>query len=777
MPTKRLPSAGSADPAVSAETAGSPAVEDAAEKTAGPDALAGADEVDTPDGPGAAPEASFTRETSEEEGRIDVGPAKRDPSARAWSEEAQHDVWSASSPSSSVQLAGPSSSGEEWVQEPGAEPDAPDVPTPSAPRTDQPIGEAEDPDRWAVVGAVAQPDPPTEPAVQADPTDAPASAPAAGPGIVPARPGTIQGAIEILRPHLLDHRAALITGAVLGTLGVLLLVAFPIPLKVAVDAAVGTGAASTVTTSVGILVGILAALTGAVAGGISALSRAGTRATTALRAHLLAHVHGITGAGPGTVRGEDTSAVSGQHDEPASRPLIDDVGRLRDLFSVFGPRIAGSLLGIAASLVALLIMEPWAALVVAVTAAVYALIARPLTRGARAAQRHATAEDVRLADTTAELVSATRTVQSYGLEKHAQRTLAEVGVRAGRARAVARRTEAATRLSARIISGLGVAALLLVLGPRVEEHASSAGDLVLSLAYLLITMALLRELAQHTGTLTSAAEAGDRIGALLEQRGSIAQAQRTQTLDRARGEIVYSAITAQGPRGDALFDTVSLMIPAGQHVALMAGEDTEADALLSYLQRFEEPATGRVLVDRYDTRALALADLRRQIAVVQREPALFTDTVRENIRIGRPGASDDEVVLAARRAGIEDLIGSLPDGYDTLLIQRGSALSDGQRRRLAVARALLRDAPIVVLDQADADLAPRERDEVLDALDTLITGRTAIISSRQAETLLGADRIVWFAGGVIVEDASPAELSADPDSHFAHWLRRAADAG
>src|SRR5699024_10825597 len=134
----------------------------------------------------------------------------------------------------------------------------------------------------------------------------------------------------------------------------------------------------------------------------------------------------------------------------------------------------------------------------------------------------------------------------------------------------------------------------------------------------------------------------------------------------------------------------------------------------------EQPDTGRVLLDRYDTRAVSLADLRGQIAVVQREPALLTDTVRENIRVGRPGATDDEVAEAARRAGADDVIGVLPQGYDTLLTRRGAALTDGQRRRLAIARAVLRDAPIVVLDRADADLAATEREGVLEALAALL---------------------------------------------------------
>jgi ABC-type multidrug transport system fused ATPase/permease subunit len=236
--------------------------------------------------------------------------------------------------------------------------------------------------------------------------------------------------------------------------------------------------------------------------------------------------------------------------------------------------------------------------------------------------------------------------------------------------------------------------------------------------------------------------------------------------------VVFSAITA-GPGRGPRFDGVSVVIPVGQRVALMDRSGAEASALLSYLLRFEQPETGRVLLDRYDTRSLSLADLRGALAVVQREPALFSETVRENVRAGRPGASDEEVAEAVRRSGADTLLDELPDGYDTLLTRRGAALADGRRRRLAIARALLRDAPVVLLDRADAELAPRERAEVLAALDALGEGRTVLLHSREPETVRGADRVLWFEDGRLVEDGDPRVLAEDPDSRLSAWLREA----
>ena len=300
------------------------------------------------------------------------------------------------------------------------------------------------------------------------------------------------------------------------------------------------------------------------------------------------------------------------------------------------------------------------------------------------------------------------------------------------------------------------------------------GELTMVVAAVLIAVVLAREVVQHSTGLRAIIAAGDRVGELLEHRAAITEPGRSQEIGRLRGEVVYSALSAEGQNGP-LFDSISLVIPAGQHVALVGRDGDEASALISYLLRFDQPDSGRVLLDRYDTRALSLADVRRGLAVVQRESALFSETVRENIRVGRPDATDDEIVDAARRSGADEFITLLPDGYDTHLARRGAALSDGQRRRIAITRALLRNAPVVVLDDADADLAPADRDAVHRALASLTAGRTALISSREPETILGADRALCFESGVLAEDGAPARLAADPDSWLAVWLHTTAE--
>ncbi|MFC7376194.1 MULTISPECIES: ABC transporter transmembrane domain-containing protein [unclassified Brachybacterium] len=608
-------------------------------------------------------------------------------------------------------------------------------------------------------------------------------------------PTPLQRTLDLLSPHLRAHRPGYITGSIALLLSVWLLVALPFPLKYAVDAAIATtGAeipairgvggdpAGALTTSVIVLAVLLTlqVLTRFI--GIAALGRVGTRMATDLRSRLLSHLHRLTpepgtsgerkaGAAPAATASSSGSEADGE----SAVALIEDVARLRDLFSHSGPRVAAGVLTLASLLIVTVIIEPLAALVLLVTGVLYAVPAVFVLRRAGAADRRAATEERMLADTAEELVSATGTIQSYGLETRSERGLTEAGNRAGRAVTAARRSQSLLQLLAQIVAGIGVLGTLLLAGARVAAGSMSPGDLVLVLAYVAITILVLRELLPHTGVLRDATSAGENLSALLERRAGIAEPQRTQPVGRVRGEIVFSALDAKDAEGGHLFDTVSLVVPAGQHIALLDETGHESSALIAYLQRFDQPDTGRVLLDRFDTRTVALADLRRQIAVVQREPVLFTDTVRENIRIGRPDATDADVLEAARKAGVDEFVAQLPDGLDTVLYRRGDVLADGQRRRVAIARALVRDAPVVVLDAADADLSGPERRPVLRALATLIEGRTALVRSRDPETIAEMDRVLWLDAGDIREDGAPSTLATDPGTRLATWLSRQDD--
>jgi len=612
--------------------------------------------------------------------------------------------------------------------------------------------------------------PPAAPSAQApgaghDPSPSPASRPDAPAG-APAereshvRPGTLAAALELLSPHLRPQRPALLVGLIALVLGMVALALLPLALRGGLDAA--TGADPSAVLPAAIVLGVLALLgVGLRALAATALDGAASRAATALRSRLLHHLHRLS-------PGRDIEDLEG-----TATPLVEDVASLRDLVGRSGPRLLASLIALVTLLITTLVLAPGLApvpLVVALLAAgVSALVGRSRRRREDAARKDASA----LADAAQELLAATRTVQSYGLEDRAAGTLAEAGARAARSRSAARRGRVLGLAAHALVGAAGVLAVLL-LGAQQIPDGPTAGDLVAVLAATLAAVPLAHGAVRAVSALSAAVAAAGGLADLLSHTAAIGEPPRTQGVGPLRGEVVFSAITADAPRGPR-FDGISVVIPAGQRVALMDRSGAEASALLSYLLRFDQPETGRVLLDRYDTRSLSLADLRGALAVVQREPALFSETVRENIRAGRPGAGDGEVAEAARRSGADTLHSELPDGYETLLVRRGAALTDGRRRRLAIARALLRDAPVVLLDRADAELAPRERAEVLAALDALAEGRTVLVHSRDPETVRGVDRVLWFEDGRLVEDGHPDQLAEDPHSRLSSWLLAAED--
>ncbi|HLQ81161.1 MAG TPA: ATP-binding cassette domain-containing protein, partial [Brachybacterium sp.] len=265
---------------------------------------------------------------------------------------------------------------------------------------------------------------------------------------------------------------------------------------------------------------------------------------------------------------------------------------------------------------------------------------------------------------------------------------------------------------------------------------------------------------------------------VLDEQVEIADPVRPVPMRQVRGTVDFSGITSPDGHGRPLFEGLSLRIPAGQHLGILGPSGGGKSTLVSYLLRLNEPRAGRIRVGGYDTRSVSLADLRRHVAILPQESVLFTESVRENIRFGRRDATAAEIEEAARRAGAHDFIMGLPEGYDTVLGNRGDTLSGGQRQRIAIARAMIRRAPVVVLDEATTGLDPAAKAQVNESLRELARSRTTISITHDATTVAGLDRVLWLEDGRILEDGTPAELAADPDSRYSRWIveQRSAEA-
>ncbi len=225
-----------------------------------------------------------------------------------------------------------------------------------------------------------------------------------------------------------------------------------------------------------------------------------------------------------------------------------------------------------------------------------------------------------------------------------------------------------------------------------------------------------------------------------------------------RGRIEFQNVTFHYPNGRNVLENFNLVIPAGQRLGLAGPSGSGKSTLLALIQRLDDVSEGRILIDDTPIDAMTQDSLRAGIAVVPQDIHLFRRSVAENIRYGRPDATDEEVRLAARYAQCDSFIRRLPQGYDTLLGERGATLSGGQRQRIGIARAFLKDAPILILDEATASLDSRSEHAIQRALKNLIQGRTVIAVAHRLSTISSFDRIIMLNDGRIVEDGTPKEL-------------------
>ncbi|HJU72397.1 MAG TPA: ABC transporter ATP-binding protein, partial [Gemmatimonadaceae bacterium] len=305
-----------------------------------------------------------------------------------------------------------------------------------------------------------------------------------------------------------------------------------------------------------------------------------------------------------------------------------------------------------------------------------------------------------------------------------------------------------------LVLGMGSAIVFLVGGWRVISGAITMGTLVAFVAYQMRLVSPIQALMALYTSLATARVSLKRVHEILDTPVEVDEEPDAIGLREVRGEVAFEDVVFTHDRGDAVLDGVNLTVGAGERVALVGrsgeGKSTIADLLVRHL----DPQRGRILLDRNDIRHVRLESLRRWIAVVDQEPFVFHASIADNIRYARPHALDNEVHEAARAAGLAELIEKLPDGINTIVGERGRALSAGERQRVAIARALLADPAVLVLDEATSALDPATETHVLAGYDAAMRDRTTIIITHRLELARRADRIVVLQGGRIVEQGA-----------------------
>jgi ABC-type multidrug transport system fused ATPase/permease subunit len=247
---------------------------------------------------------------------------------------------------------------------------------------------------------------------------------------------------------------------------------------------------------------------------------------------------------------------------------------------------------------------------------------------------------------------------------------------------------------------------------------------------------------------------------LLRAQPEVREAPRPLSFDRCRGEVTFESVEfAYKNRPPAVKD-VSFKVAPGQRIAIVGPTGAGKTTLVNLMVRFYDPKKGRILVDGIDIRRLALKSLRHQIALVLQEPLLFSGSIKQNIGYGDLDAGMDEIVAAAKAANAHDFISALPQGYDTEVGERGAQLSGGERQRIALARAFIKAAPILVLDEPTSSIDSKTENVILDAMDELMVGRTSILVAHRLSTIRDADLILVMSEGMLVEQGTNEELLA-----------------
>jgi len=310
---------------------------------------------------------------------------------------------------------------------------------------------------------------------------------------------------------------------------------------------------------------------------------------------------------------------------------------------------------------------------------------------------------------------------------------------------------------------VGVSPLIVVCfgGYRVITGAMTVGELIAVTMYLSPLYLPLQRFSELNVVYANAMAALDRIYEIMDEEPEIVNAPGAAELPQIQGEVEFDNVSFSYDQKCPVLHGVTLHVEPGEKVALVGPSGSGKTTIVSLIPRFYDVAAGRVLIDGHDVRDVTIQSLRRHIAMVLQDPILFSGSVRENILYGKPWATDEEVIEAARAANTLEFITAMPNGFESEVGERGSFLSGGQRQRITIARAFLKDPKILILDEATANLDPESEHLIQGAMKRLIAGRTTFIIAHRLSTVVNADRILVLSAGRVVESGTPHQLLAN----------------
>lgn len=566
---------------------------------------------------------------------------------------------------------------------------------------------------------------------------------------------------EVLRrfsPYILEQKLLLIVAIVSVVAEVVLRILEPLPLKFVFDYVLGdrqppypaleqlepfwlltlcAGAILVLTT-----LRALAAYWSTVS-----LAIVGSRVMTQVRDRLYCHLQKLSLA---------------YHHKARSGDLIvrvsSDANRLQEILLTATLPLVISSLTLLGTITAMFWIDPNLTLLSLVTLPLFAFAAHRLSKRIQKSSLQQRKQEGLVAATAAESIAAIKLIQALSLET------AFAQMFSWQNRASLQKSVEIKRLSAtleRTVDGviaLGVAIVLWYGSWLVLRDALTAGDVIVFLTYLKNAFKPLQNFAKYTGRLAKAAASGERILNILQQTPDIQDSPQAKIAPTFRTDVTFENISFAYESGHKLLDRVNLTIKSGQLVAISGISGSGKSTLMSLLLRLYDPTSGRILIDGKDIRDYTIASLRAQMSVVLQESLLFAATIKENIAYGIENVTDEEIIAAARLANIDSFINSLPQGYNTILRERGANLSGGQRQRIAIARAAIRRTPILILDEPTTGLDRENEQAVIEALQRLARHRTTFLITHDLAFAAQADVIVYLEKGKIIEQGNPQDL-------------------
>jgi ATP-binding cassette subfamily B protein len=452
------------------------------------------------------------------------------------------------------------------------------------------------------------------------------------------------------------------------------------------------------------------------------------------------------------------------HDDRRIGDLLQRVTRdtdaIRDLFGSTWLQWTIASLTLVGTLAVMFFLDWQLALVGAITVAALTPVQWRLRWQIQAASKEKREREVEVSSVTQETIGSLRVVKAFGREDFQQQQFDRESAESVRAGIRAARLEAKYVRSVDILTALATCAIVWLGVWKVFSGKLTPGDLYVFIHYVRSFHGPLREVAKQTVRMARGRVGLERILEIMRMEAGTPDSPSARPAPPLRGAIEFDNVTFGYRTDQPILHHVSFTVQPGEVVALVGHTGAGKSSAMGLIPRLYEPTSGRVLIDGEDIRDYRLDTLREQIGMVLQESMLFQTTMLENIRYGRPDASMDEIMRAARAARVDQFVSRLPDGYDTIVGARGSTLSGGERQRVAIARAMVRNPPILLLDEPTTGLDVENEQLVIEALECLMRGKTTLLISHRLNLIERVDRVLVIDGGRVVESGTPAALRA-----------------